>query len=100
MFNIKRKQEEPSPVDGLIEELISEMKGLDGYSDEYPKSAASLKALFEVKAAETKQKPEGLNVNTIAAVAGNLVGIVLILAFEKSNVITSKGLGFVMKPRI
>jgi predicted nucleic-acid-binding protein len=38
--------------------------------------------------------------DTLLAVAGNLVGIVAILGFEKANVVTSKALGFVTKTKI
>jgi hypothetical protein len=38
--------------------------------------------------------------DTIAVVAGNLLGIILILGYEKADVITTKALGFVLKGRV
>jgi hypothetical protein len=38
--------------------------------------------------------------DTLAIVIGNLAGIILILGYEKANVITSKALGFVIRGRV
>jgi len=38
--------------------------------------------------------------NTVLVVAGNLLGIVLILYFEKFDIIRSKAVGFVLKGRV
>lgn len=46
---------------------------------------------------KTKQK---ISPDTIAIIAGNLLGIALILSYEKLNVITSKALGFVLRGRV
>ena len=40
-----------------------------------------------------------LSKETIAVIAANLVGIVLIIGHERLNVITSKALSFIMKPK-
>ena len=53
--------------------------------------------------AELKQKelddPKRVSLDTWAIIGSNLAGIVLILGYEKANVVTSKALGFVMKLR-
>lgn len=38
--------------------------------------------------------------DTIAVIAGNLLGIGLILSYEKLNVISTKALGFVLRGRV
>lgn len=38
--------------------------------------------------------------DTMAVIAGNLLGILLILTYEKANVITTKALGFVLRGRV
>lgn len=43
--------------------------------------------------------PNRVSVDTWAIIAGNLAGIVLILGYEKANVITSRAIGFVTKLR-
>ncbi len=97
MFSLKRREEPISVIDPVIEELISAMAGYEPNSEEYTAMAANLKVLLEAKAVEPK--PEKLSPNTIAVVAGNLAGILLILGFEKANVVTSKALNLLLKPR-
>jgi len=38
--------------------------------------------------------------DTLLVVAGNLLGIVLILTYEKANIVVSKALNFVLKGRV
>ena len=38
--------------------------------------------------------------DTLLVVGGNLLGILLILNFEKADIVTSKALGFVLKGRV
>lgn len=45
-------------------------------------------------------KKTRISPDTLAVVAGNLLGIMLILNHEKMNVITSKALAFVLRGRI
>lgn len=101
MFSLKKTDPKPTAIDEAIERLVSQMDGYDTYSDEYTKMVANLKVLTEAnEVAKTTAKPDIVSANTAAMIAGNLVGIVLILSFEKANVITSKSLSFVLKPRI
>lgn len=95
---IPKKKTEPTALDIAIDNLVSELAGYDANSEEYTAAAANLKVLVEAKALEPK--PNVVSADTIAVIAGNLLGIVMILGFEKANVITSKSLGFVMKPRV
>lgn len=46
------------------------------------------------------EKQPGVSHETMAAIAGNLAGIVMILKHESLNNITSKALGFVIRSRI
>lgn len=56
------------------------------------------KALVEYdKLAESKWK---ISPDTLLVVAGNLVGILLILNFEKMDIIRSKAISFVLKGRL
>lgn len=48
---------------------------------------------------ELTKKPE-IDMNVIIPVAGNLLGIAMILVFEKSDIITSKAINFVHKIRL
>lgn len=60
-------------------------------------------ALKEVDTELKKKQIEsirfGLSTETWALIGANLAGIVLILGFEKANVVTSKALGFISRLR-
>lgn len=85
-------------INDVIVNLLSEMQGFEGHSDEYAKIVLQLEKLYAIKASEKKR----INVSpdALVAVFGNLAGIGLILNFEKLNVITTKALGFVLKSRV
>lgn len=44
-------------------------------------------------------KPDRVSKDTLAIIAGNIAGIVMIIGYERVNVIASKALSFVMKSR-
>lgn len=81
-------------VDVEIEKHYEVLKTMDPSSDEYKKVLASLEKMSDIK------KGVRVSKDTQALIVANLVGIVAILAFEKSDIITSKALGFVMKGRV
>lgn len=86
-----------TPIDEQIKMVLSEMteQGVD--SEEYSKQLAYLERLHELKA---KNRREALSWETIAIIAGNLAGILLIVAYEQKHVITSKAFGQVVRPRV
>jgi len=45
------------------------------------------------------EDPSGVSKDTVVLVAGNLLGILLIIKHEHVNVLTSKALGLVLRPR-
>jgi hypothetical protein len=98
MFNLRfRKEEAPSKLDPVIDALVSEMK--QGWTTEdFRNQAQALKLLMEAKAAEPK--PDRVSASQLAAIGANLGGIALILLFEQKNVITTKSLNFLHKPKI
>jgi len=63
----------------------------------YLDSANHLKVLYEIKAIEAKRS---ISPDTWAAVGANLLGILLILNYERLGIITTKALTFVAKGRI
>ena len=64
-----------------------------------------LESNLKLKAVEIALKhkdletPDRVSKDTLAIIAGNIAGIVLIIGYERMNVIASKALGFVMKSR-
>lgn len=91
-----KKNPEHAGLDRVINDHLASMLQTDLNTDAYAKSIEQLSKLYKLK--ET-HAPKGVSADTIAIVAGNLAGIVLILSYERLNVITSKALSFVMKLR-
>lgn len=87
---------EKTGLETTITTLISEMASHEGDSEEYTKMVDNLETLYKLKA---EDKPDRVDRNTIAIVAGNLLGILVIVGFEKSHVMTSKALSNLLKPR-
>lgn len=78
-----------------IKSVITQMSVADPSSPEYAKMAENLTQLYNAESKERKLSPD-----TIAVIIANLVGIVLILTFEKTGVISSKALSFVLRGRV
>ena len=89
-----KKQKDPTGLDVAITEVFSDMKGFTSDADEYSAMVDQLVKLHTLKECE---KPQGVSKDTLLIVAGNLLGIVLILSYEKTNVITTRALQFMLK---
>ena len=101
-----------------VNRIIDSMSVMDPYSDEYSNSLKSLEKMMKLRdikreeafqildtllKAKNDDKSRGANkelINTLLIVLGNLLGIVLILNYEKMGVVASKALGFVIKGRV
>jgi len=92
--NIFKK--EKTMLEKEIEAVLLDMKDMDLNSDEYEVALNHLSTLHEIK---SKEKKWNVSPDTMAIVAGNLLGIILILKHEEFNVITSKAMNFVIKGR-
>jgi len=92
MFAVKPREKEN--LDIAIDLLISRMSVAD--PDETARLVDQVSKLVKCKEALT---PKPISRDTILLVAGNLVGILLILNYEKAGVVTSRALNFVMKLR-
>lgn len=79
----------------VIDEQLSAMAGFDAHSDEYAAAAKALKTLYEAQALEPKANR--ISAETWATIGANLAGIIMILTFEKTNVLTSKALSYVKR---
>lgn len=100
MFNFRKQEVEDSDLEQLITSHISSMDGIGPETEEYTISSNNLKTLMEAREIEEKiDTPWRPSADTVALVAGNLLGILAILTFEKANVITSKSLSFVLKQK-
>jgi hypothetical protein len=81
-----------------INQILSEMETVTADSPEFAKMVDQLVTLYKALP-PTKEKESIVKWDTLATVAGNLLGIGMILGFERAGVITSKALGFVMKAK-
>jgi hypothetical protein len=93
---IKKTQPEPTKLEKTIDRLLTQMAEVDCESKEYAAMADQVSKLYKLKESDI---PQQVSKDTLLLVAGNLAGILLIIAYENKNVIASKALGFVMKPR-
>lgn len=83
----------------LINDIQSKMLGLDPTSPEHKDLLDKLERLYKLQAPDKAKK--SISTDALLAVAGNLLGIGLILGFEKGGMIfNTKALGFVTKTRI
>lgn len=95
MFRLFFKDEEKKPVDEQIDAVLIEM-GVKGVNaDEYSKLMGYLERLNKLK--QTNKLPH-VSRDTIALIAGNLLGILLIVAYEQKHVMTSKGFNQIIRP--
>lgn len=89
--NSKRKLEEE------IKSILTKMSETDPETKEYTAMAANLETLIQ---AQNVKKAKGIGMDTVAIIAGNLLGILLILGYEKASIITTKALSFVIRGRV
>jgi hypothetical protein len=88
-----KKSTEETPLDKVIREAT---EWLDPNRDDYMKSIEALERLHKLKQKEAESK---VSPDTLALIAGNLLGILLILNHERAHIVTSKALSFVLKMR-
>lgn len=90
---------DPKPKSQLqvaIDEVLFQMSSYPADSDEYATMLDRVKVLEKLKA---EDKPSRPSPDTLILAAVNLAGIAMIIRHEQFNVITTKALGFVQKPR-
>lgn len=95
MFTL-RFTTELNVLDTVIEDALKQLGGVSIDTDEYSQKVDQITKLYKLKEQEA---PKRVSPDALVAVAGNLLGIVLILHYEHVRVITTKALGFVMKSR-
>jgi len=83
-----------SVLDLEIDRVIAKMSKMDPNSEDYQKSANSLKTLCDAKAIKAKAS---VSPDTWVLVGANLIGIVAILNFERTGIVVSKAVNFVLK---
>lgn len=92
----RKKSVEFVKIDEVLERILLEMAKHDPSSREY---SAMLGHFERVITLRRKDERKRIDYNTVLLVAGNLLGILVIVAYEQKHVFTSKGLGFIPKFR-
>jgi hypothetical protein len=87
---------EPSVLDEPIEKILTEMNTYKPDDPEWPMLIEHLDKLTRMKSDYRNRR---FSPDTMLLVAGNLLGILVIVAYEQKHVMVSKGLGFVIKPK-
>jgi len=82
-------------LDQAIVNAFAELKNHDCDSDEYAAIVSQLKKLYEMKSENHKTRP--ISYDTLAMIAANLTGIILVLKFEQTQIVTGRALTLVKK---
>lgn len=86
-----------SQLDRRIDQALAALTIHEVGSEEYVKTLALVERLYKLKEINA---PQPVGSDTIVKVGANLLGILMIIMYESENVIRSKALSFVFKPKI
>jgi hypothetical protein len=81
-------------LDEEIERLIQRLKNEDPSTKEYAIISDNLRVLCESR---EKKNPGLIYTDTLLSIGANLIGLILILNFERTGVITSKAMSFLRR---
>lgn len=99
MFTTKKQNEQPG-LEEAIAEHIAELRGHPASSETYSDLLTKLERLHAMRVIPKQEARKPVSSDALVAVAGNLLGIVAILSYERVHVVTSKALGFVLKTKV
>jgi hypothetical protein len=95
MFTLKLTKKKTT-LDEVIDAALAQTVEDQINTPEYTQKMEVLTKLYKLKENDSKSR---LSPDTIAIVAGNLAGIVLILGYEHAHAVTSKAFNLLLKPR-
>jgi hypothetical protein len=92
-----RKETKPDQLQELIDKHTAEL--LNNYHDdeEYAHRVDQLSKLCKLQ--ETQSPKFRVSPDTLALIGANLLGIVIVVAYEHAHVITSKAFSSIIKPK-
>jgi len=96
MFNSREQSNNQRLIEVELDRTLIQLKAERVTDEEYAKTLSLVERLHKML---DKEKPASVSKDTMLTVGANLVGIILILKHEHVNVISSKALGFIMRPR-
>lgn len=89
------RNETETPLDKQIDAVLRKMQEHGVDSEEYPGLITHLERLQELKA---KQRRPRVSPDTWAIVGANLLGILMLVAYEQKHVMTSRGFTQLIQP--
>jgi len=92
---LKPTLRDTSDLDAALKSAFEDLKAHDADSEQYAKTLTQIERLSALRF--PKKESKGITADALLGVVSNLLGIGLILGYEKANVITTKALGFVTK---
>lgn len=84
-------------LESAIERILDDMLMFGPDSPEYPDLLGALERMQLLRNSQEKRKL--VDPNAVVTAAGSILGILVIVAYEQKHVMTSKGLGFILKPK-
>lgn len=96
MFDSKEKPRSQRMIESELDRTLVQMKTEMVNTEEYAKTLSLVERLHKML---DNDKPSSVSKDTLLMVGANLVGIILIIKHENVNVISSKALSFIMRPR-
>lgn len=99
MFPFTTQPETPS-LNEAIEDAFKQLNNEEATSDAYSTIVDQLTKLYSIKSSYEKDNKNVVSKDQLVAVAGSLLGILLLIGYEHAHPITSKALGFVLKPKV
>lgn len=92
MFSKKAESDLDRQIDRALHDMSNHNIGTEKY-------LVSLRMATELIKLKKEHKSSTVSKDTIAVVAGNLVGIFMVIKHESVNVITSKAMSLLLRPR-
>jgi hypothetical protein len=86
-----------TPLEVAVNRAIRSLNVYDAGSEEYREALDALVKLHKMKEDE---KPKPVSKDTLVIVGANLLGILMIISHERVNVVTSKAIGVLLRPRL
>jgi hypothetical protein len=93
---LKSKNDNSLAIDEAIERILNRMQYVEVDSEEYGTMVSRLDKLYAMKNTNKNR----VSKDAIWTIGANILGIILILGHERANVVTSKALSFIVKPKI
>lgn len=98
MFRPFKRRDKRSKLEIEIDDLLEEMSYQSRASNEYAKNVEFLELLYKSQSYEAKKMR--ISPDTMVLILANLVGILLVLHYEKFDTISSRAFNLIVKGRV